>query len=247
MSDPAISRPDLEPESADPTISRPDQEPAPADSAAAEPETTPQEGRRAARRSLFAAMLELPEPVAYHVKHLIRGELSLAPDGEADGRPTGPVLWLRRDRLAAVPGADALAQQLDDARQRAAPARMLVRSAGLPALDLRRFGRWALRFHDWAEPYLDLGELRRPRDLVPVTTLVLRPDQGWAIHRHLVRLRWNRSARLVLEVASRRAEAVRYDAWVELRDHRRTALPWAETRRLVRLFQDLAASYFRAE
>ena len=90
-----------------------------------------------------------------------------------------------------------------------------------------------------------LRELDRPEHLLPARFTRLERD-GVARHLHTIPLRWHPHGHLSLEVCLFPSGSVRYDAWVWLPGHRRMIpLYWEEKERVVQLFRDLTASYFR--
>lgn len=114
-----------------------------------------------------------------------------------------------------------------------------------PVLALKDHGTWVLHPSSRGRSFDRLRELDRPERLLPVRFTRLERD-GVVRHLHTIPLRWHPHGHLSLEVCLFPSGSVRYDAWVWLPAHRRVIpLYWEEKERVVQLFRDLTASYFR--
>jgi hypothetical protein len=114
-----------------------------------------------------------------------------------------------------------------------------------PVLVLKGHGAWVLHPPSRGRSFERLRELDRPERLLPVRFTRLERD-GVARHLHSIPLRWHPHGHLSLELRILAGGSVSYDAWVWLPAHRQMIpLYWAEKERVVQLFRDLTASYFR--
>jgi hypothetical protein len=114
-----------------------------------------------------------------------------------------------------------------------------------PVLVLQNHGAWVLHPPSRGRSFERLRELDRPERLLPVRFARLE-DNGVTRHLHTIPLRWHPHGHLSLEVRLLPSGSVTFDAWVWLPSHRETVpLYWSEKERVVQLFRDLTASYFR--
>jgi hypothetical protein len=191
-----------------------------------------------------------PRPLAHALEQLRRRRVHLVPaDAGEDG--TGPRRYpvaFPRAVLARLPGSPALRNGLA-----AAPAELghVAGCAWLgadqrPRLTLEGLpGVWRLALPGRSGTYAELRELRTPRDLRPIGSRTVAAAAGVVERQHRIPLRYHPGAWLIIRVTARPSGAVRYDAWVWHAGRRRaSALWWEETRRVIELFRDLAASWF---
>jgi hypothetical protein len=179
-----------------------------------------------------------PRPLAHALEQLRRRRVHLVPaDAGEDG--TGPRRYpvaFPRAVLARLPGSPALRNGL--AAAPAEPGHVAGCLEGLP-------GVWRLALPGRRGTYAELRELRTPRDLRPTGSRTVAAAPGVVERQHRIPLRYHPGAWLIIRVTARPSGAVRYDAWIWHAGRRRaSALWWEETRRVIELFRDLAASWF---
>ena len=193
-----------------------------------------------------------PRPLAHALEQLRRRRLHLVPaEAGADGAgPRRYRITFPRALLAGLPGSPALGGALATAP--AGPAdiaghawlgadrRPRLAFDGLP-------GVWRLALPGRRGTYAELRELRTPRDLRPLGSRTVTRASGVVERRHRIPLRYHPGAWLIIRLTVRPSGGVRYDAWIWHAGRRRaSALWWEETRRVIELFRDLAASWFWA-
>jgi hypothetical protein len=175
--------------------------------------------------------------------HLVPGDAGL--DGSAVRRY--PVAFPRAV-LGSLPGSPALRAALGAA---SADREVFTGHAWLagdqrPRLVLEGLpGTWRLALPGRSGTYAALRELRTPRDLRPAGSRTVARASGAVERRHRIPLRYHPGAWLIVRVTVLPRGDVRYDAWIWHGGRRRaTALWWDESRRVIELFRDLAASWF---
>lgn len=192
----------------------------------------------------------LPPEIAYYRLHLLAGRFRLLPlrDVPAPGETRAQhaeLLRLPKAALLRTPESPAFREVLLASAQPVVSGWIVLALGRRPVLVLKNHGAWVLRPPSRGRSFDRLRELDRPEHLLPVRFTRLERD-GVARHLHTIPLRWHPHGHLSLEVSLFPSGAVRYDAWVWLPGHRRMiALYWEEKERVVELFRDLTASYFR--
>jgi hypothetical protein len=191
----------------------------------------------------------LPEPLAHALAQLHRRRFCLVPAGPDAAPSTRKYpLILTRSLLTRLPGSTALRNALA-----AAPAgrttftgHAWLSATHRPCLALEELtGIWRLALPGRGGTFASLRELRTPRDLRPVSSRAVEVAPGVVERRHRIPLRYHPGAWLMIAVTARPDGHARYSAWIWHGGRRRAhALWWEETRRVIDLFRDLAASWF---
>jgi hypothetical protein len=195
-------------------------------------------------------MAVLPRPLAHALEQLRRRRFHLVPAeaGEDGAGPRRYPVGFPRAVLARLPGSPALRDGLA-----AAPAKpghvaghVWLGADQRPRLTLEGLpGVWRLTLPGRSGTYAELRELRTPRDLRPIGSRTVEAASGVVERQHRIPLRYHPGAWLIIQVTARPSGAVRHDAWIWHAGRRRaSALWWEETRRVIELFRDLAASWF---
>jgi hypothetical protein len=187
----------------------------------------------------------LPPKIAYYRRHLLAGRFRVAPvSGEIPPRHDQR-LMLPKAALLQAPESPALREALLASKEPVVSGWIVPAPGHRPVLVLKDHGAWVLHPPSRGRSFSRLRELDRPEHLLPVRFTRLERD-GVARHLHTIPLRWHPHGHLSLEVCLFPSGSVRYDAWVWLPGHRRMIpLYWEEKERVVQLFRDLTASYFR--
>ena len=187
----------------------------------------------------------LPPKIAYYRRHLLAGRFRVAPvSGEIPPRHDQR-LMLPKAALLQAPESPALREALLASKEPVVSGWIVPAPGHRPVLVLKDHGAWVLHPPSRGRSFSRLRELDRPEHLLPVRFTRLERD-GVARHLHTIPLRWHPHGHLSLEVCLFAGGSVRYDAWVWLPGHRRMIpLYWEEKERVVQLFRDLTASYFR--
>jgi len=187
----------------------------------------------------------LSPEIAYYRRHLLAGRFRLLPaSGEIPPRHDRP-LMLAKSALLQAPESPALREALLASKEPVVSVWIVPAPGRRPVLVLKDHGAWVLHPPSRGRSFSRLRELDRPEHLLPVRFTRLERD-GVARHLHTIPLRWHPHGHLSLEVCLFPSGSVRYDAWVWLPGHRRMIpLYWEEKERVVQLFRDLTASYFR--
>jgi len=187
----------------------------------------------------------LPPKIAYYRRHLLAGRFRVAPvSGEIPPRHDQR-LMLPKAALLQAPESPALREALLASKEPVVSGWIVPAPGRRPVLVLKDHGAWVLHPPSRGRNFSRLRELDRPEHLLPVRFTRLERD-GVARHLHTIPLRWHPHGHLSLEVCLFPSGSVRYDAWVWLPGHRRMIpLYWEEKERVVQLFRDLTASYFR--
>ena len=187
----------------------------------------------------------LPPKIAYYRRHLLAGRFRVVPgSGEIPSRHDRP-LMLPKAALLQAPESPALREALLASKEPVVSGWIVPAPGRRPVLVLKDHGAWVLHPPSRGRNFSRLRELDRPEHLLPVRFTRLERD-GVARHLHTIPLRWHPHGHLSLEVCLFPSGSVRYDAWVWLPGHRRMIpLYWEEKERVVQLFRDLTASYFR--
>lgn len=188
----------------------------------------------------------LPTRTAYYLRHLLRGRYRLRP---APVSPPGPPptrrLQFTREQLRLVPESPEFQATLATATGTQYRGWIWTGEDRRPVLVLNGLGAWILTLPRYGRNFDALRELQQPADLTPIRFTAWQRN-GRTHHRHTIPLRWHPHATLSLEVVTSRTGQVAYDTWVWL-PGRRLMVPvsWAEAQRVIGLFRDLTASYFR--
>ena len=192
----------------------------------------------------------LPPRIAYYLRHLLAGRFQvrrfrvLPESGEIPPRHDEP-LMLPKVALLRAPESPAFREALLASREPVVSGWIVNGLGHRPVLVLKDQGAWVLHPPSRSRSFDRLRELDRPERLLPVRFTRLERD-GVTRHLHTIPLRWHPHGHLSLEVCLFPSGSVRYDAWVWLPGHRRMIpLYWEEKERVVQLFRDLTASYFR--
>jgi len=187
----------------------------------------------------------LSPEIAYYRRHLLAGRFRLLPaSGEIPPRHDRP-LMLPKAALLQAPESPAFREALLASKEPVVSVWIVPAPGRRPVLVLKDHGAWVLHPPSRGRSFSRLRELDRPEHLLPVRFTRLERD-GVARHLHTIPLRWHPHGHLSLEVCLFPSGSVRYDAWVWLPGHRRMIpLYWEEKERVVQLFRDLTASYFR--
>lgn len=190
----------------------------------------------------------LPPRTAYYLRHLLHGRFRLVPAPAVQPPPVrGRLLDFTREALGVVPESPAFHAQLaalPPARRRL-QGWLWLAEAHRPILILDTLGAWTLRLPAWGRGFQALRELRTPPDLAPTRTEAVAAPGGRPQRRHVIPLRYHRSAALLIAVTPYPSGAVAYEAWV-WDAVRRQVIPllWEEAERVIGLFRDLTASWF---
>jgi hypothetical protein len=187
----------------------------------------------------------LPPTIAYYRRHLLAGRFRVMPaSGEIPTRHDERLTLPKADLLRA-PESPAFREALLASKEPVVWGSIVPGPGRRPVLVLKGHGAWVLYPPSRGRSFDRLRELDRPEHLLPVRFTRLERD-GVARHLHTIPLRWHPHGHLSLEVCLCPSGSVRYDAWVWLPGHRRMIpLYWEEKERVVQLFRDLTASYFR--
>lgn len=192
----------------------------------------------------------LPPEIAYYRRHLLAGRFQvrqfrvLPESGEIPPRHDQRLMLPKTDLLRA-PESPTFREALLASREPVVSGWIVSGPGHRPVLVLKDHGAWVLHPPSRGRSFDRLRELDRPERLLPVRFTRLERD-GVARHLHTIPLRWHPHGHLSLEVCLFPSGSVRYDAWVWLPGHRRMIpLYWEEKERVVQLFRDLTASYFR--
>ncbi|MBI4543125.1 MAG: hypothetical protein HY705_08855 [Gemmatimonadetes bacterium] len=192
----------------------------------------------------------LPPEIAYYRLHLLAGRFRALPlravpaPSETRSRHD-QALRLPKAALLRAPDSPAFREVLLASREPFVSGWLIPGLGRHPVLVLKDHGAWVLRPPSRGRSFDRLRELDRPEHLLPVRFTRIERD-GVARHLHTIPLRWHPHGHLSLEVRLFPSGSVSYDAWVWLPGHRRMiALYWEEKERVVQLFRDLTASYFR--
>jgi len=192
----------------------------------------------------------LPPEIAYYRRHLLAGRFRLVPfrvlpaSGDIPPRHDER-LMLPKAALLRAPESPAFREALLASREPLVSGSINPGLGRRPVLILKDHGAWVLHPPSRGRSFERLRELDRPERLLPVRFTRLEGD-GVARHLHTIPLRWHPHGHLSLEIRLFPSGSVSFDAWVWLPGHRRTIpLYWEEKERVVQLFRDLTASYFR--
>jgi hypothetical protein len=188
---------------------------------------------------------QLPPEIAYYRRHLLAGRFRVAPaSGEVPPRQEQRLV-LPKAALLRAPESPAFRETLLASKEPVVSGWIQPGRGHRPVLVLKEHGVWVLHPLLRGRSFDRLRELDRPERLLPVRFTRLERD-GVARHLHTIPLRWHPHGHLSLEVCLFPGGSVRYDARVWLPGHRRVIpLYWEEKERVVQLFRDLTASYFR--
>lgn len=187
----------------------------------------------------------LPPTIAYYRRHLLAGRFRVVPASGDSPQRQGPRLMLPKASLLRVPESPAFREALLASKEPVVSGWILPGPGHRPVLVLEDHGAWVLHPPLRGRSFDRLRELDRPEHVLPVRFTRLERD-GVARHLHTIPLRWHPHGHLSLEVCLFPGGSVRYDAWVWLPGHRQMIpLYWEEKERVVQLFRDLTASYFR--
>jgi len=187
----------------------------------------------------------LPPKVAYYRRHLVAGRFRVV-TGSGEIPPRHECrLMLPKAVLLRAPESPTFRDVLLASKEPVVSGWIVPGSGHRPVLALKDHGAWVLHPPSRGRSFDRLRELDRPERLLPVRFTRLERD-GVARHLHTIPLRWHPHGHLSLEVCLFPSGSVRYDAWVWLPAHRQVIpLYWEEKERVVQLFRDLTASYFR--
>src|SRR5437867_2776328 len=189
--------------------------------------------------------LSLPPKIAYYRRHILAGRFRMVPASGQIVPPRDRPLILPKATLLQAPDSPAFREALLASKEPVVAGWIVPASGQRPVLVLRDHGAWVLHPPSRGRSFGRLRELDRPEHLLPVRFARLERD-GVTRHLHTIPLRWHPHGHLSLEVCLFPSGSVRYDAWVWLPGHRRMIpLYWEERERVVQLFRDLTASYFR--
>jgi hypothetical protein len=196
---------------------------------------------------LARAHSPLPPKVSYYLRHLLAGHFALAPASTLPPGPPDRRLTLSKGLLLRAPESPELRAALIAS---AAPGvhAWLVSAGTQVHLVLKDHGTWRVRLPRHGRSFDRLRELTRPDHLLPQRFTQLAGKDGGTRHLHTIPLRWHQHGHLSLEVRRAPGGNVGYDAWVWIPGRRRVVpLFWDERERVIALFKDLTASYFRCE
>jgi hypothetical protein len=192
----------------------------------------------------------LSPETAYYRRHLLAGRFRLLP---VRVLPASDEIPSRRDErlnlpktaLLRAPESPEFRETLLASGDPVVSGRVVTGLGRRPVLVLKDHGAWVFHPPTRGRSFERLRELDRPERLLPVRFARLE-HEGVARHLHTVPLRWHPHGHLSLEVRLLPTGSVTFDAWVWLPSHRQTIpLYWEEKERVVQLFRDLTASYFR--
>ena len=192
----------------------------------------------------------LPPEIAYYHGHLLAGRFRVLPlrvvPASTENRPRhDEPLRLPKAALLRAPESPVFRETLLASRDPFVSGWVVPGLGRRPVLVLKDHGVWVLRPPSRGRSFDRLRELDRPERLLPVR-FTRHEGDGVARHLHTIPLRWHPHGHLSLEVRLSPGGSVSYDAWVWLPGHRRVIpLYWEEKERVVQLFRDLTASYFR--
>ena len=187
----------------------------------------------------------VPPKIAYYRRHLLAGRFRVVPVSGEIPPQHDRSLMLAKSALLQAPESPALREALLASKEPVVSGWIVPAPGRRPVLVLKDHGAWVLHPPSRGRSFSRLRELDRPEHLLPVRFTRLERD-GVARHLHTIPLRWHPHGHLSLEVCLFPSGSVRYDAWVWLPGHRRMIpLYWEEKERVVQLFRDLTASYFR--
>jgi hypothetical protein len=192
----------------------------------------------------------LPPEIAYYRRHLLAGRFRMLPfrvlPPSDENRPGhDEPLTLPKAELLRAPESPAFREALLASKEPFVSGWLIPGLGRRPVLALRDHGVWVLHPPSRGRSFERLRELDRPERLLPVRFTRLERD-GIARHLHTIPLRWHPHGHLSLEVCIFSSGSVSYDAWVWLPGQRQMLpLYWGEKERVVQLFRDLTASYFR--
>ncbi len=187
----------------------------------------------------------LPPKLAYYRRHLLAGRFRMVPASSAIPPQHQPRLMLPKAALLKAPESPAFRAAILLSKEPVVSGSIVPGPGHRPVLVLEDHGAWVLHPPSRGRSFDRLRELDRPEHLLPVRFTRLERD-GIVRHLHTIPLRWHPHGHLSLEVCLFPSGSVRYDAWGWLPGHRRMIpLYWEEKERVVQLFRDLTASYFR--
>lgn len=187
----------------------------------------------------------LPPKMGYYLRHALQGHYRIAPVSDGPRERAERTFQVMKAKLLRAPESPEFRAALLADKAPTVGGTMRTPPGRPPLLLLDGYGAWDLRLPRPGRSFDRLREIMRPEHLMPVR-FAERQHDGAARHLHTVPLRWHPRGHLSLEVRVLPSGAVTYDAWAWLPGVRVVVpLSWEERERIIGLFRDLTASYFR--
>lgn len=187
----------------------------------------------------------LSPKTAYYLRHLLAGHFRLVPSTVEVPEPTSRAITFHKPHLLTLTDSPRFLAALDAVPDSVLEGWLVFPDQRQPTLLLKNAGAWTFRLPQNGRDFQELPDLKSPADLVP-ESFQWYGRKRILHHRHLIQLRGVPRARLTIDLTIYPSGQVAYQASVFLSQTRQIIpLMWEEAERVINLFRDLAASYFR--